>query len=310
MQTVEEFFDQQKPFYFLQYALLEKRFKYFLKEREVAENLCDYLKQLANFKSSTTVRDFMNSIEEAQQSRSTAARKEKVCTVTLRLVGEWLEKTMDDLEKLVNELFKEKTYVLSHLKIVRGSIVVTYLAPLSEADSLIVIAKTTTEHFMFEVGISGLEIGSWITNFRMPKTVSFGSSLLTAVSDDNISFLLSINTNPNAADQSNQTALHVASELNHDKSMILLLQANPNPNLQDNKGRTPLFIASENGHTDVVAILLKHNANTDLQETEGCTPLYIASQNGHTDVAAILLKNKANPDLQGTKGCTPLYIAT
>ena len=314
VQTVEELFDQQKPFYFLEYAFLEKMIKYFLKKGEVAENLCDYLKQLANFKSSTTVRDFMNSIEEAQQSRSTAARKEEVCTVTLRLVGEWLEKTMDDLEKLVNELFKEKTYVLSHLKIVRGSIIVTYLAPLSEADSLIMIAKTTTEHFMFEVGISGLEIGSWITNFRMPKMFSFGSSLLKAVSDDNIDlirFLLSINTDPDAADQSNQTALHVASELNHDKSMSLLLRANANPNLQDNEGRTPLYIASREGHISIViAFLLKSNANPDLQETDGCTPLYIASQEGHTDIVAILLKNNANPDLQETDGCTPLFIAS
>ena len=313
VQTVEELFDQLNPFYFLEYALLEKMIKYFLKKGEVAENLSDYLKQLANFKSSTTVRDFMNSIEEAQQSRSTAARKEKVCTVTLRLVGGWLEKTMNDLEKLVNELFKEKTYVLSHLKIVRGSIVVTYLSPLSEVDNLIAIAKTTTEHFMIEVGICGLEIGSWNTNFRIPKNVSFGSSLLKAVSDDNIDlirFLLSINTNPNAVDQNNQTALHVASELNHDKSMILLLQANANSNLQDNKGRTPLYIASLKGHIEIVSLLLESNANPDLQSDNGSTPLFIASQEGHSDIVALLLKNIANPDPQTKDGCTPLYIAS
>ena len=47
-----------------------------------------------------------------------------LCTVKLRLVGGWLTKTMDDLEKLVNEIFQDKRYVLTHLKIVRGSVTI------------------------------------------------------------------------------------------------------------------------------------------------------------------------------------------
>ena len=347
VQTVEELFDQQKPFYFLEYALLERMIKYFLKKGEVAEILCDYLEQLANFKSSTTVRDFMNSIEEAQQSRSTAARKEKVCTVTLRLVGGWLEKTMDDLEKLVNELFKEKAYVLSHLKIVRGSIVVTYLAPLSEADSLIAIAKTTTGDFMFGVGISGLKIGrSWIMNFHMATILSFGSSLLKAVSDDNIDlirFLLSINTDPDGANDKKQTglmlacfktsyeavalllkananpnlqrfdgltALNIASQLNLPSITKALLEANADPNIQSDDGITPLMIASEVGNVEIVDLLLRAKANPDIKDKETLTPLFIASQKKHTEIVGLLLKANANHNIQTCFGETPLYIAS
>ena len=347
VQTVEELFDQQKPFYFLEYALLERMIKYFLKKGEVAEILCDYLEQLANFKSSTTVRDFMNSIEEAQQSRSTAARKEKVCTVTLRLVGGWLEKTMDDLEKLVNELFKEKAYLLSHLKIVRGSIVVTYLAPLSEADSLIAIAKTTTGDFMFGVGISGLKIGrSWIMNFHMATILSFGSSLLKAVSDDNIDlirFLLSINTDPDGANDKKQTglmlacfktsyeavalllkananpnlqrfdgltALNIASQLNLPSITKALLEANADPNIQSDDGITPLMIASEVGNVEIVDILLRAKANPDIKDKETLTPLFIASQKKHTEIVGLLLKANANHNIQTWFGETPLYIAS
>ena len=51
--SVEELFNQ---FYFLDYALLEMIVKFFLpRAHEVADNFCDYLQQLANFKSSTTV---------------------------------------------------------------------------------------------------------------------------------------------------------------------------------------------------------------------------------------------------------------
>ena len=59
------------------------------------------------------------------------------------LLEEWLDKTMDDLEKLVNEIFHDKRYVLNHLKIKRGSIIVTFKAPLSEADSLITLLLRT-----------------------------------------------------------------------------------------------------------------------------------------------------------------------
>ena len=46
----------------------------------------------------------------------------------------------NDLEKLMKEIFKDKVYVLSHLKIVRGLVILTYSAPLSEVDSLIMLA--------------------------------------------------------------------------------------------------------------------------------------------------------------------------
>ena len=166
---------------------------------------------------------------------------------------------MDDLDKLVKEIFKEKRHVLSHLRIVRGSIIVTFSAPLSEADSLVVVAREHSS-FALKVGVSQLVVADTVITQSESSDFSFEYSLHDSVKDNDLyllNFLLSINTNSNAADQSNQTALHVASELNHDKSMILLIEDNANPNLQDNKGRTPLYIASREGHIDIVALLLK-----------------------------------------------------
>ena len=309
--TVEELIDLL-PSTFLDYALLEKMINFFLCQHTVAKTLRDYCRKLTQFLSSTTVQQFIESIEQAQQSHRTTSERPGLCTVKLRLVGGWLTKTMEDLEKLLNEIFQDKRHVLAHLKIVRGSVIVTFSAPLSEAESLITLARKQSS-FAVKVGVSIFIVADTVITQSESSDLSFESSLLNSVKDNDLNFLnflLSINTNPNAADKSNQTALHVASELNHDKSIILLLQANANPNLQDNKGKTPLYISSREGHIRIVAFLLTNNANPDLQETNGCTPLHIASQNGHTDVVALLLKNNANPDLQETKGRTPLHFAS
>ena len=309
--TVEDLIDLL-PSTFLDYALLEKMVKFFLCQHTVADTLRDYCQKLKQFLSSTTVQQFIESIEQAQQSHSTTSERPGLCTIKLHLVGGWMTKTMDDLEKLLNEIFQDKRHVLAHLKIVRGSVIVSFTAPLSEAESLIALAKKQSS-FALQVGVSQLVVADTEITQSESSDFSFESSLLVSVKDNDLNllnFLLSINTNPNAADQCIQTALHVASELNQDKCMILLLQANANPNLQDNRGRTPLYIASREGHIQIVALLLENNANPDLPRDNGCTPLYAASFNRHTDVVALLLKNNAKPDLPNDNGCTPLYIAS
>ena len=50
VRNVEELFDHLEPFYFLDYALLEKIVKFFLpRAHELADDLLVYLQQLANF---------------------------------------------------------------------------------------------------------------------------------------------------------------------------------------------------------------------------------------------------------------------
>ena len=132
--SVEELFDCLGELSFLDYALLEKTISMFLKEAQpVVSDLSDYIQQLTNYKESTTLSEFVETIANAQKSKEGTG----VCTVTLRLVGGWLTKTMEDLDKLLKEIFQDKISVLAHLTIVRGSVIVSYLAPQSEADSLL-----------------------------------------------------------------------------------------------------------------------------------------------------------------------------
>ena len=50
----------------------------------------------------------METIENAQKSKDGTG----ACTVTLRLVGGWLTKTIEDLDKLLKEIFQDKSSIL------------------------------------------------------------------------------------------------------------------------------------------------------------------------------------------------------
>ena len=348
--TTEELLDLLEPFYFLEYALLERIVMFFLgRTHSIADDLRDYLQQLDCFKTSTTIRQFMESIEQAQQSHSTTSERPGLCTVKLRLVGGWLTKTMDDLEKLVNEIFQDKRYVLTHLKIVRGSVIVTFSAPLSEADSLIdLLLEESLMNFMLYVGVCEIVVADTMIAKSKSADFSFEYSLLGAILNNDLKllmFLLSIHTSADGADSSGQTALmfgihynrvkavslllkanadpnlrckvfdgatplYMASQKNRIDIISLLLKANADPNLQLNHGATPLYTASGKGHTNVVSLLLKANANPNVQSGDGATPLFMASQNGHTDIISLLLKANANPNVQCGDGATPLFIAS
>ena len=308
--TVEELFDCLGELSFLDYALLEHTISMFLEEAQpVVSDLSDYIQQLNNFKESTTLNELMETIENAHKSKEGTG----ACTVTLRLVGGWLPKTMEDLDKLLKEIFQDKSSVLAHLTIIRGSVIVSYLAPQSEADSLLKLAQAKLS-FMAQVGVCDLLIGHTVVIITQDETTnfSFESSLIEAVKINDINlltFLLHINNSPDATDTNGWTALMTGSYYGHHRAVSILLQSNANPNLQRINGGTPLFMAAKNGHFDTVSILLQANANPNLQRDDGVTPLLIAAQNGHSDIVSILLQANANPNLQADDGVTPLFRA-
>ena len=315
MTTVEELFDLLEPFDFLDHTMLEKIVKFFLcRSHPIADDLRDYRQQLAKFKSSTTVKQFMDAIEQAQQSQSTTSERQGLCTVKLRLVGGWLVRTMEDLEKLVNEIFREKSHVLSHLKIVRGSVIVTYYVPLSEVESLLMLALEQSA-IVIMFGVNEIVVGSEIVVREESPQFTFENSLIWTVKDNDLNllkFLLSINTSPDATDSNGWTALLYAIFFDRQEAMSLLLKANANPNLQLlNDGSSPIFLASQHNRIDAITQLLEAKADPNLQRSfNGATPLIVASEHGHTDAIALLLKANADPNLEMNTGATPLFLAS
>ena len=152
VKTVNELFKLIKPVYFLDYALLETAISFFLDSSlTVVSNLSDYIQQLTDFKSSTTLRELLDNIENAQKLLTTK-KGAGMCTVTLHLVGGWLEKTMEDLDRLLKEMFQDKISLLTHLRIIRGSVIVTYFAPQLEADAIVKLAQAK-RLFIAQVGV-------------------------------------------------------------------------------------------------------------------------------------------------------------
>ena len=307
--TVEELFDQLKPFFFLDYALLEKIIKVLLKQNQSAINeIDDYIQQLEQFKKSTTLQKFIEKIETAQNASP------QTCTVTLQLSGSWLDRTISDLEKLLEELSHNKAAVPTRFNVVRKCVLVTYLVQHSKAISLIKAARPKIS-FMMKVGVCVLQVGDTVVTSTQSETsdFSFESSLIRSVKDNDIdvlSFLLDINTSPDATDNKGRTGLLWASYLGRTKAAKLLLKANANPNLHSIDGVTPLFMASQSGHSDIVSFLLNAKADSNLCKDNGVTPLFMASQNGYSDVIHLLLKANANPNLHRIDGVTPLVVAS
>ena len=169
VRTVEELFDYLQQYCFLDTTLLQKIMSFFLdKIHPLNCELDDYIQQLEEFKCSTTLKQFMENIETAQQPLTTS----ETCTVTLKLVGGWLEKTITDLDKLLKVLFQDKSSVLTHLKIVRGSVIITYLAPQSQAIILIMIARShRNSSFMTMVGVCALQIGHTVVTSTHRETL-------------------------------------------------------------------------------------------------------------------------------------------
>ena len=324
--TVEELFDHLEQYCFLDYALLRMVISFFLKDRAafLVSDFDAYIRHLEEFKSSTTIRQFMESIETAQKQLTTTTGGVETCTVCLRLVGGWLEKTMADLDELLKELFQDKRSVLSHIQIVRGSVVVTYSAPQLKVESLISIAKQV-KISLSQVGVCGIQIADMvgIVDMQSDPFISFERSLYKAIfyaDIDLLKLLLRINTDPNKIEkfpqiQDGLTSLFLAIIINVDLHQIhsivdLLLNAGADPNLQLKNGGTPLYVASQSGYTDIVRLLIQANANPNLQlVSDGSSALHIASQRGHSDVVRVLLQTNANPNSQARKGITALSVA-
>ena len=314
--TVEQLFDRLKPFHFLNYLLLEKIIKFFLShEQSIVSALKEYIQQLDEFKKSTTVQQFMESIEAAQQPPTTEEVSSRMCNVTLRLMGNWLEKTMQDLDLLIKEIFQDKVAVLTHLRIKRGSVIVIYRARQSEFACLLLYAAQK-HMFMFLVGVCELSVGHVVIPV-IPSDISdfsFETGLVYAVYHDEINtlrFLLNIHTTPDAAVTNKETALTMASFLGRENAIEVLLKANANPNLTRYDGIPPILAASKEGHTGIVKLLLNANASLDRHtDKDGRTALFYACEQGHSEVVSLLLKANANPNVFTCDRTTPIFMAS
>ena len=218
---------------------------------------------------------------------------------------------MKDLDRLLKEIFQDKSAILAHLTIERGSVIVNYLIPQSNARSLIELAKLKIT-FMPRVGVCALHIGQAEFESNYTST-SFEYALVRAAASNEINiltFLLDIKTNPNAFDAIDDwSALMYASYFGQDEAVRLLLKANANPNVKTKESFTAVCLAIQSRQSAIARMLLLANSDPDVQTDDGTSPLFVAAQNRFADMVSILLEANANPNIRVDYGATPLYEA-
>ncbi|KAF9630245.1 ankyrin repeat containing protein [Lasiodiplodia theobromae] len=87
------------------------------------------------------------------------------------------------------------------------------------------------------------------------------------------------------------TALHIAAERGHEKTVRLLLgpQGGANVNEKDSRGSTALHVAAANGDEAMVRLLLDCNADVHAADEQGWSALHRAAERGDEGVLLLLL---------------------
>lgn len=118
--------------------------------------------------------------------------------------------------------------------------------------------------------------------------------------------LLNAGANPDPADASGDTPLHVAAERGADATVAWLLAHGADPSRRDDDDVTPLHRAA-NG--DIAAKLIEAGAPIDPPDRDGRTPLHRAVGDGRSDVVDRLLAHDALAGIGDREGRTPLHVA-
>eukprot|EP00054_Salpingoeca_dolichothecata_P029739 m.235828 g.235828 ORF g.235828 m.235828 type:complete len:507 (+) comp26537_c0_seq13:70-1590(+) len=105
-----------------------------------------------------------------------------------------------------------------------------------------------------------------------------------------------------------ETALYVASRLNHLDIVQLLLNFGADANLKTKHGDTPLHTAARNNCPEAMLLLLQNQADQSLRNTGGCTPLHLACVNNHIKAIQVLVQHNADPWIADNKKVTAWHI--
>ena len=152
--TFDDVFNILESHYsFLRIKILEKLDSIAL-DGLMSAKISKYTENLERFKSSCTIQEFMEIISTKAKLDTS---KSKFQVVTLRLIG-WERMTMQNLEQLLQYLFKDNADLFNHIRIEPGSVLVSWLVPSAIVPDVLSQAKEKTI-FLHQMGVEELKAG-------------------------------------------------------------------------------------------------------------------------------------------------------
>ncbi|KAF5680948.1 ankyrin repeat PH SEC7 domain-containing protein [Fusarium circinatum] len=111
----------------------------------------------------------------------------------------------------------------------------------------------------------------------------------------------------NTIDDTGESPLYLATDLNRVRSMEVLISAGADVNQQSYDGQTPLMVAVWAENIESIKMLLKSKSNVNLCDEEGVTALHWASETVNPEVISLLLAAGASVKQRDIFGDTPLH---
>ena len=312
--NIDDVFDGLKEHYcFIKYKILKILVDKFICNKATT-SIKDYGDKLNKWLESTTLQEFKAAVEKAATPVPTDPSPNQ-CLVVLRLEGEWMKRTIEDLEgSLLEHLFRGERWILNKLKIDEGSVIVQMAAPRSEMLSLLTLVSQKYEEMPF-LGILSVQVGSLRfcaqKLLRYPFTFELGVSaaIVYSCSPALVECLLKLGANPNAVSQTGYNLLTVAMQYRNTNVVSLLLKYKADPHMFDDLKLSAIYYAAASGQLEVVNLLLKAGVSPDHSSNENITPLIAATMGMQYGTVHFLLQNGADVDRQTKEGRTALFEA-
>ena len=314
--TVDEIFNVLQPHYsFLCIdPLSDLMEEYPINDQNVSLKYHEYTQCLETFTDSAKISEVMTSIEAALIEGSSKIDPK----VVLKLSGKWTDRTIKNLQKLMEYFFHEEAKYLTIKKLLKGSIEIHFLASSYKVIRSLIVKAQDKIQFMCHFGIFKLTINNQTIIDEVEDFVnfSFEESLLHAISNIDqdeeyekiVLLLLQFDLNINYQNSSGFTALMLTS-FRHLQVVDLLLSKSPDINIQSSKGMTALMMASHYGSSQVVELLLTKGPDVNVRDSKGWTALMFACQDGYYDVVELILSKNPDIDVQSNNGETALMVA-